>query len=354
MTYQISCFLLVFFTSTALAKSDLHTHGSQSHTHDFTEHGASHTHGNLPAATFPAQASSPVAHHARQIFVIKNPTNRPSHKKYGFYSRDSVRILWLNQGRKIKLLDSLSFTDPDGKVWLAPKGSVVDGASIPVPARPFVGGPYTGKYVMASIIHDVACDQEKEPWRAVHKVFHYAMLTSGVEESKAALMYRAVYQGGPRWGKDAEKRLTNEQLERYLVGDEEYEKLATERQEDIMLLTNNVENFSGYAFYLGGRTKPLPEDKKPKENKNKKGQEEKTTTDIVAGVVLKKNDFTAYAEVSDKGKLGYGVRWELNGNNASSSGKASDLFSNSNSPKFDPSVSARALPPNTPSSPSPP
>jgi len=45
--------------------------------------------------------------------------------------------------REMALLFDFSFTDPDGNPWPAPKGSVVNGASIPQPLRSIVGSPYT-------------------------------------------------------------------------------------------------------------------------------------------------------------------------------------------------------------------
>ncbi|WP_040433763.1 DUF1353 domain-containing protein [Chlorobium ferrooxidans] len=58
----------------------------------------------------------------------------------------------------MKLLEDFSFIDPDGKVWCAPKDSVINGASIPRPLWSTVRLPYTDDYHRASIVHDVACE----------------------------------------------------------------------------------------------------------------------------------------------------------------------------------------------------
>lgn len=112
----------------------------------------------------------------------------------------TVKTEWLPDGRNMKLLSELRFVDPNGVIWIAPKGSVVDGASIPRFAWSLIGGPFEGNYRDASVIHDVACDQKARSWESVHLAFYNAMLTSSVNEIKAKTMYAAVYHFGPRWG----------------------------------------------------------------------------------------------------------------------------------------------------------
>jgi len=106
---------------------------------------------------------------------------------------------FLPDGRQIELLSTLIFRDRSCLEWIAPQGSIVDGASIPKFFWSLLGGPYEGKYRDASAIHDVACQQRGRPWAYVHLAFHEAMLVSGVEKWRARMMYTAVYHFGPRW-----------------------------------------------------------------------------------------------------------------------------------------------------------
>lgn len=106
---------------------------------------------------------------------------------------------WLDDGRKMKLVEPFAYVDPNGSRWDAPKGWIVDGASIPQIAWSVIGGPFDGPYRNASVIHDVACDQKQRPWRDVHRAFYTAMLAANVDPIKAKIMYGAVYQFGPRW-----------------------------------------------------------------------------------------------------------------------------------------------------------
>ncbi len=47
---------------------------------------------------------------------------------WGYYS-GQVEARWENDGRHMTLLSELRYTDPEGVLWIAPAGSVVDGAS---------------------------------------------------------------------------------------------------------------------------------------------------------------------------------------------------------------------------------
>jgi hypothetical protein len=112
----------------------------------------------------------------------------------------TVMTEWLSDGRRMTLLEDFTYVDGTGRRWKAPEGSTIDGASIPR-ALWWAGGPYEGEYRDASVVHDVYCDENPKTatWRAVHRMFYDAMLTSGVDKARALVMYGAVYRHGPRW-----------------------------------------------------------------------------------------------------------------------------------------------------------
>ena len=111
---------------------------------------------------------------------------------------------WNEDGRTMTLVEDLTYFDPAGRKWTAPKGHVVNGASIPQVAWTFIGGPFEGKYRDSSVIHDVGCDKKWSTWEVVHEVFYMGMITSGVEEWRAKVMYAAVYHLGPRWERNVQ------------------------------------------------------------------------------------------------------------------------------------------------------
>jgi Protein of unknown function (DUF1353) len=105
----------------------------------------------------------------------------------------------LPDGVLMELLEEFGFLDRYGSRWMVPKGTRVDGASIPQPLWSIIGSPFTGKYRDASVVHDYYCDVRLRPWGDVHRVFYEAMIVSGVSLARAKIMYSAVYFAGPRW-----------------------------------------------------------------------------------------------------------------------------------------------------------
>lgn len=110
------------------------------------------------------------------------------------------QVEFTRDGRYVRLLRDFVYTDPKGQQWKAPRGWLVDGASIPRPLWAVAGGPFAGPYRDASIIHDFYCDRKSRPWLEVHRTFYFAMRASGVSEAEAREKYLAVYKFGPRWG----------------------------------------------------------------------------------------------------------------------------------------------------------
>jgi hypothetical protein len=122
----------------------------------------------------------------------------PGATKWGFYNGEPV-TKWNPDGRTMTLLTELRYTDPKGNVWVAPIGSLVDGASIPRYLWSFMGGPFEGKYRNASVLHDVAYGDKKRPWQDCDRMFYYAMRCSGVSAVEAKTMFYALYRFGHHW-----------------------------------------------------------------------------------------------------------------------------------------------------------
>ncbi|HEY2568928.1 MAG TPA: DUF1353 domain-containing protein [Candidatus Udaeobacter sp.] len=122
----------------------------------------------------------------------------PGATKFGFYDGEPV-TKWNPDGRTMTLLTELRYTDPKGNLWVAPIGSVVDGASIPRYLWSFMGGPFEGKYRNASVLHDVAYGDRRRPWQDCDRMFYFAMRCSGVSGVEAKTMFYALYKFGHHW-----------------------------------------------------------------------------------------------------------------------------------------------------------
>ncbi|MBD0381052.1 DUF1353 domain-containing protein [Paenibacillus sedimenti] len=97
--------------------------------------------------------------------------------------------------RKMKLLEDFWYEDPDGNRWIAVRDAVIDGASIPSALWAIVGSPYTGDYRRASIVHDIACNDQTISRKAADVMFYYACLAGGCSRSQAQLLYAGVRIG---------------------------------------------------------------------------------------------------------------------------------------------------------------
>lgn len=111
----------------------------------------------------------------------------------------SLAATWNLDGRSMQLTDQFAFIDCRELRWAVPGGARIDGASIPQFLWSITGSPYTGKYRDASVVHDFYCSVRSRPSDATHRMFHEAMIVSGVSSQRAAVMYAAVKYAGPRW-----------------------------------------------------------------------------------------------------------------------------------------------------------
>lgn len=98
-----------------------------------------------------------------------------------------------------RLESDFIFIDPNGLQWVTPAQTEVDGASIPQPLWSFIGGPFEGEYINASVIHDHYCRTKTRTAHDTHRNFYYGMRAVGVEPWKATFMYWAVSTLGPSW-----------------------------------------------------------------------------------------------------------------------------------------------------------
>ena len=102
-----------------------------------------------------------------------------------------VELLTTN-GRDIQVFTAVRFVDKHGVVHTIPHGFVSDGASIPKKAWSLVGGPLSGKYRRASVLHDKLLQERLMSVELAHALFYDAMRADGVTAEQADLFYNAV------------------------------------------------------------------------------------------------------------------------------------------------------------------
>lgn len=97
------------------------------------------------------------------------------------------------------LASDFSFLDPNGLAWNTPKGTAVNGASIPPMFWSLIGGPFSGKYLKASVIHDHYVETKTRTAHDTHRNFYYGMRANDVPVWQAKAMYWAVRTFGEDW-----------------------------------------------------------------------------------------------------------------------------------------------------------
>lgn len=117
---------------------------------------------------------------------------------YGHFS-GTPKTEWLvsptGPDREMRLLEEFWYEDPEGKRWMAPAGSVVDGASIPRVLWSSVGSPYTDDYRCASVVHDIACRDSLVSRKEADKMFYFACIAGGCSAAQARILYSGVRIG---------------------------------------------------------------------------------------------------------------------------------------------------------------
>lgn len=140
---------------------------------------------------------------AAWVILIVSWPRIASAEKLGRF-QDELVMKALPDGRTMEIVRPFTYIDSHNVTWPVPARTQVDGASIPRAFWSMIGGPFTGKYREASVIHDYYCASKLRHWKAAHRVFLDGMLARGVDKIKAQLMYLAVYRFGPRWDFDAD------------------------------------------------------------------------------------------------------------------------------------------------------
>ena len=140
------------------------------------------------------------------VFLLISVANVFAQGKFvGELQLKDVASKYINSGKydpgwtEFELTKPYSYKDRRGKVWTVPAGTVVNGASIPQAVWSGIGGPWSGKYRNAAVLHDYMVEERIKSSDFVHRVFFEAMEDSGVGWTLRQTIYLAVKSFGPQW-----------------------------------------------------------------------------------------------------------------------------------------------------------
>lgn len=112
-------------------------------------------------------------------------------------------ILEAGDDRTMILEQPFKYVDQNGKSWNVPKGTAINGASIPR-ALWTAYPPFVGDYRIASVVHDHFCaelvvDENSHDWREVQRMFYNACRCAEMDPATAKGFYAAVYAYWKAW-----------------------------------------------------------------------------------------------------------------------------------------------------------
>lgn len=116
---------------------------------------------------------------------------------YGSFS-GNPKTEWLcdeGEDSNMCMLETFWYTDPQGRRWEAPKGSITNGASIPRTLWSSVGSPFTGNYRRAAIVHDIAVKSSAVLRDEADSMFYFACMAGGCPLMEGKLLYAGVRIG---------------------------------------------------------------------------------------------------------------------------------------------------------------
>ncbi|MEL6375429.1 MAG: DUF1353 domain-containing protein, partial [Pseudomonadota bacterium] len=106
-----------------------------------------------------------------------------------------VFVEWVDGGedRDMRLILPFGYKDRAGRIWMVPKGAIINGASIPRSLWSLVGSPYVGRYRRAAVIHDFFwADRDDEDQVNVDRLFREMVRVAGISTVRAQAMYVTV------------------------------------------------------------------------------------------------------------------------------------------------------------------
>ncbi|UCD67620.1 MAG: DUF1353 domain-containing protein [Betaproteobacteria bacterium] len=113
-----------------------------------------------------------------------------------------IILEWIDDNEfvaSMRLVESFSFTQADGKIWPVPAGSVVDGRSMSPLFVRLLGHPFEGGFRQTAVVYDHAAKQQSKPWHEAQKMFLEGSIIEGILPIEAKVMYLLLNATGPRW-----------------------------------------------------------------------------------------------------------------------------------------------------------
>jgi hypothetical protein len=114
----------------------------------------------------------------------------------------SVILEWVDDTpfiASMRLVEKFSFEQADGKSWVVPAGTTVDGRFAPPLFTKLMGHPFDGGFRKSAIVYDYVAKDMTQPWREAQRMFYEASIVEGVLPIEAKVMFMLMNAEGSRW-----------------------------------------------------------------------------------------------------------------------------------------------------------
>lgn len=121
-------------------------------------------------------------------------------EKGRFHGR--VVLEWVDDSPFIatmRLVEEFSFQQANGKSWVVPAQTTLDGRFAPPLFKRLMGHPFEGGFRRTAIVYDYVVKDMTRPWPEAQRMFYEASVVEGVLPVEAKVMYMLMNAGGTRW-----------------------------------------------------------------------------------------------------------------------------------------------------------
>lgn len=99
----------------------------------------------------------------------------------------------------MRLVEEFSFQQANGKSWVVPAQTNLDGRFAPPLFTRLMGHPFEGGFRKTSIVYDYVVKDMTQPWPEAQRMFYEASVVEGVLPIEAKVIYMLMNAGGVRW-----------------------------------------------------------------------------------------------------------------------------------------------------------
>ena len=117
----------------------------------------------------------------------------------GFECSPSLEPIEYSFIEQYRTTSEMIYRQADGRVWITPAGSVVDGRGFPRLFVDLFGPPLSSHFVKTAVAYDYSVKSKHHPWASAQNMVYEAMRIEGATQAEANLTFMLLRATGTRW-----------------------------------------------------------------------------------------------------------------------------------------------------------